>query len=93
MVRYLPVIDMEKTGRCITELRKQSNLSVKDLQEFFGFTTPQAIYKWQNGLAIPSIDNLVLLATLFSIPMDKIIVTNEEVMQQARDWRDGRSRH
>ena len=93
MVRNIPVVDMEKTGRRITELREDAGISVKSLQEFFDFTTPQAIYKWQKGITLPSIDNLVLLSMLFEIPMDKIIVTNEEVMQQARDWRHGRSRH
>ncbi len=87
------IIDMKKTGKRITELRKASGLTVRNLQEFYEFTTPQAIYKWQSGIALPTIDNLVLLSVLFQVPMDKIIVTNEEVMRQARDWRDGRSRH
>lgn len=40
-----PMIDMVKTGENIQKLRKQQNLSVKDLQIIFGFETPQAIYK------------------------------------------------
>lgn len=42
----LPTIDMIQTGKNINRLRKQANLSVKDLQNIFGFATPQAIYKW-----------------------------------------------
>lgn len=42
----IPSIDMEATGRNITRLRQQAGLTVRDLQEIFGFTTPQAIYKW-----------------------------------------------
>ncbi len=45
-----------------------------DLQNIFGFTTPQAIYKWQRGLALPTIDNLVVLANVFGVSMDEIIV-------------------
>lgn len=45
----LPAIDMKKTGENINRLRKQAGLSVKDLQGIFGFATPQAIYKWQQG--------------------------------------------
>jgi len=45
----LPVIDMVKTGQNIGRLRKQAGLSVKDLQDVFGFATPQVIYKWQQG--------------------------------------------
>jgi len=45
----LPAIDMVATGRNITKLRENKNLTVKELQKIFGFTTPQAIYKWQRG--------------------------------------------
>ena len=52
----LPVIDMIGTGQNIARLRKQAGLSVRDLQDVFGFATPQAIYKWQQGVALPTID-------------------------------------
>lgn len=45
----MPTINMVKTGQNITNLRKQAGLSVKELQAIFGFATPQAIYKWQQG--------------------------------------------
>lgn len=77
----LPVIDMVRTGQNIASLRKDAGLSVKALQDIFGFATPQAIYKWQHGTAMPSIDNLVVLAAVFGVTMDKIIVTNEAALQ------------
>jgi len=70
----LPVIDMVKTGQNIKKLRKEMGLSVRDLQVMFGFTTPQAIYKWQHGDCMPSIDNLVVLAAIFQVHMEEIIV-------------------
>ena len=48
-----PVIDMTATGQNIVRLRKRAGLTVKDLQDIFGFATPQAIYKWQRGTAMP----------------------------------------
>ena len=72
-----PTIDMDKTGQNITRLRIQKGLSVKDLQDVFGFATPQAIYKWQHGKAMPTIDNLVVLAALFQVHMDDILLTNK----------------
>ena len=71
-------IDMVATGKNITRLRKESGLSVRDLAEIFGFTTPQAVYKWQNGTAIPTIDNLVVLAAVFGVTMDEIVVTSQD---------------
>lgn len=70
----MPTIDMVKTGQKITELRIQNGLSVKELQEIFGFTTPQAIYKWQHGTAIPTVDNLVVLAQVFQVHIEDVLV-------------------
>ena len=70
----LPVIDMIKTGQNIGRLRKQAGLSVRDLQDVFGFATPQAIYKWQQGVALPTIDNLVVLAAVLQVRLDDILV-------------------
>ena len=70
----IPVINMVATGQNITRLRMQAGLSVANLQQIFGFTTPQAIYKWQNGDSMPSLDNLVILASVLGVSMDDIIV-------------------
>ena len=61
-------------GENISRLRKEANLSVKDLQMMFGFGTPQAIYKWEQGAALPAIDNLVYLSAIFEIPIDSILI-------------------
>ena len=71
-------IDMMKTGQNIIRLRKKAGLSVKDLQNAFGFSTPNAIYKWQQGLALPTLDNLVVLADMLGVTLDDIVVTNQK---------------
>ena len=45
----IPTIDMIRTGQNITRLREENGMTVKELQDIFGFATPQAIYKWQHG--------------------------------------------
>lgn len=65
--------DMAATGMNITRLRINAGLSVKDLADIFGFATPQAVYKWQHGVAMPTLDNLVVLAAVFGVSMDEII--------------------
>ena len=70
----IPVIDMTATGKNIVRLRMNAGLTVRDLQEILGFGTPQAIYKWQRGAALPSIDNLVVLAAVFGVGIDDILV-------------------
>ena len=69
-----PVIDLVATGENILRLRKQRDLSVRDLQKYFGFEEPQAIYKWQKGKSLPTVDNLYALGTLLGVPMEEILV-------------------
>ena len=70
----IPVIDLTATGINITRLRVNAGLTVKDLQDIFGFSTPQAIYKWQRGTALPTVDNLVVLAAIFDVKIDDILI-------------------
>ncbi len=70
----MPAINMAATGRNIKRLRINAGLTVKDLADIFGFATPQAIYKWQHGVAMPTLDNLVVLAAVFHVTLDEIVV-------------------
>lgn len=70
----VPTVDLVKTGMNIHNLRKRKGLTVKELQRILGFSTPQAIYKWQNGTALPTVDNLVILSKALSVPIDEILV-------------------
>lgn len=69
----IPTINLPMTGVKIDSLRKKANLSVKDLQKIFGFSTPQAIYKWIYGKSLPSIDNLLILADVFDVSIEDIL--------------------
>lgn len=71
----IPVIDVIQTGANITRLRKEAGISVKEMQEIFGFNTPQSIYKWQAGSAMPTLDNLLVLSAIFNVRMDEIIIS------------------
>ena len=73
---------MVATGRNIMKLRKAAGLSAREMQNIFGFTTPQAIYKWQHGTAMPTIDNLVVLAAVLDVTIDEILVVQREDIVQ-----------
>ena len=73
----IPTVDLVATGKNIEKLRKEAGLSVKELQNIFGFGTPQAIYKWQHGTALPTVDNLVLLSAIFKVSIDEILVVEQ----------------
>ena len=70
------MIDMAATGANIARLRRDNNITINDMSSALGFITPQAIYKWQRGDTLPTIDNLVILADLFRTTIDAIIIRN-----------------
>lgn len=72
--KVYPVIDPVATGNNIRRLRLERGLTVRDLQTYFGFEEPQAIYKWQRGESLPSVDNLYALGNLLDTPMDQILI-------------------
>ena len=81
---HIPIIDMAATGRNIARMRLSAGLTVRDLQLIFGFTTPQAIYKWQRGSALPTVDNLVVLAAVFGAAIEDILIFQDRAVPARR---------
>ncbi len=69
-----PVLNIEETGKRIKALRKERHMKVEDISDFMGFESPQAVYKWQSGKSMPTVDNLFALSALFRVPVDAILV-------------------
>ena len=69
----MPTVDMVRTGQNINRLRKQTGLSTADLQAALGLASPRAIFQWQHGDCLPTVDNLVVLAALFGVRIDDIL--------------------
>jgi len=78
------VIDPVATGANILRLRKERGLTVRDLQTYFGFEEPQAIYKWQRGQSLPTVDNLYALGALLEVTMDEILVQSRPQLNIVR---------
>ena len=74
--RYImPVINMKETGFRIRQCMDEKQITVHQLQRMFEFQTPQAIYKWLRGTSLPTIDNIVILASILDIAVDELLVT------------------
>ena len=76
-MKQTPVINMQKTGENIRSLRISAGLSVRDLQQIFGFSAPQAIYKWESGASLPTVDNPVILSSVLHVKVDRILVCDK----------------
>ena len=73
-----PRIDMKATGRRIQCLRERQGMSVRELQDMLGFEQPQAIYKWQRGECLPTVDHLLMLSRIFGLPIQDLLVIDDQ---------------
>lgn len=73
-----PTLNLKETGNRIKALRVRSGYSVEELACYMGFTGPQAVYKWEWGKSLPTVDNLYALSRLFGVAMENILVGNDE---------------
>lgn len=73
-----PVLDAVATGARIKELRKTHHLTVSQVARFMGFESDNAVYKWQKGESLPTVDNLYALSKLFGTPIDDILCGDRE---------------
>lgn len=76
-VSTFPVINLAQTGQSIERHRQEAGLSVRDLQNYFGFEYPQAIYKWQHGECLPTVDNLLALSRVLNVSMEDLLVVDD----------------
>lgn len=72
-VNYCRGINAVATGAQIKMLRKKSGFTVEQLCDIF-YISPQAIYKWQKGDALPTLDNMLVLCDLFNVKVEDIVV-------------------
>ena len=69
-----PQFDMVASGQKMREIRKARNISVKQVMEYMGFESTQAVYKWESGKCYPQADNLLALAMLYHVnPMELLV--------------------
>ena len=73
LVAYNP----KKTGLKIRKFMDDQGLNVTAVQQACGLECPQSVYKWLNGKAVPSIDNLGTLSKLLHVTLDELLVFDD----------------
>ena len=76
----VPVIDVPATSKNLKSLRERRGITVSEIQNMFGMENPQSIYNWENPerKTLPCIDNLVMLAKIYKVALDEMIVIRED---------------
>ena len=72
----IPVINKQETGINLRRIMTWRGLSAKDVQEYLGLGCVQSVYRWIDGINMPTIDNLYALSELFQLPIDEIVCGN-----------------
>ena len=60
-----------------------------EIQTIFNFSSPEAIYAWEKGKYIPSIDNMIVIAEVYGVTVDDFIV--RDVIEIECDIREAKS--
>ena len=74
----IPVINKQETGINLRRIMDKRGLSAKDVQEYLGLGCVQSVYRWIDGINMPTIDNLYALSALFQLPIDSIVRGDRE---------------
>lgn len=65
-------MDQQKIGQFIQALRKERNLTQKELADSIG-VSDKTISKWENGNGLPDIGSLQALSTYFGVTVNEIL--------------------
>ena len=66
-------MNTKKMGNFIKQLRKEKNISRRELADKCYLESEKAVGDWENGNAIPDIEKLQTLSNIFSISIDEIL--------------------
>lgn len=87
-----PGIDLGETGSRLKKLIKQEGYSVSEIQKLLHLSCPQPVYRWMKGQMLPTVDHLYVLAKIFRVHMEELLVQKEKglaelVREKNGSWR------
>ena len=86
-----PIIDVGATGANIKACRIRAGYSVREIQNIFNFSSPEAVYAWEKGKYLPTIDNMIVIASVYGVTIDQIVITDTVEVEVETDIREVKS--
>lgn len=74
-------------GERLREYRQIEGLSQEQLAESL-HVSRQAITKWENDKGLPDIDNLLAIGKMMGVPLDDLVKSETEIVQQTSEKRE-----
>lgn len=62
-----PRYDLTASGEKMKRIRMNKGITVRQVMDYLGLTSVQAIYKWESGKCYPQADNLLAIAKLYQV--------------------------
>lgn len=81
-----PHFDIVASGARMRAIRQERKISVKQVMEYMGFESTQAVYKWEAGKCFPQADNLIALAILYRVSPMELLVEEDMVSSSSHIW-------
>lgn len=76
----IPQINKRETGVNLRKIMDMRGITAKEVQEYLGLGCVQSVYRWIDGINMPTIDNLYALSELFQVPIDAIVCGNRALI-------------
>ena len=70
-----------KIGEQIKQIRKRHNISQDDLAEQLAVSR-QAVSKWERGVSLPDIENLMYISNLYNVSLDELIKNDNSLSRK-----------
>ena len=77
-----PMINKRETGVNLRKIMDMRGLTPKDVQDYLELNCVQSVYRWLEGINMPTIDNLYALSELLQVPIDRIVCGNRAVIAE-----------
>ena len=71
-----PLINKRETGINLRRIMDMRGVTAKDVQDYLGLGCVQSVYRWLDGVNMPTIDNLYALSKLLNVPIDTMVRGN-----------------
>lgn len=81
-----PHFDIVASGARMRAIRQERKISVKQVMEYMGFESTQAVYKWEAGKCFPQADNLIALVILYRVSPMELLIEEELVSSSSHIW-------
>ncbi len=76
----IPILSKRETGVNLRRIMDRRGVTAKDVQQYLGLGCVQSVYRWIDGVNMPTIDNLYALSELLQVPIDAIVCGNKALI-------------